>query len=217
MRKNLYIQFWILLVAGSILAQSSFAQVIQPSRSKLDIKPKAKTSTVAINKNTLLKRSVVTTGEIRISRSLAIKDFYKNYFRNVLTSSNGTVAPARKTTKTAVLPDISTSANDARLVNNEEYNSSEKLYVSDKVIVSNLYPNPANDFTNVDYEIKAGVGEVKLSFFSILGTQVKEIELDKFDRKQRIDIDNLPNGVYFYQLNIDGKTPVSRKLVVRHQ
>ena len=113
---------------------------------------------------------------------------------------------------------ISVSANPEARIGVEEITNEDKFYVSDKVTVSKIYPNPIDDFASADFEIKNGVSEVKFVFSNMLGSQVKEEIFDKSDKKLRIDFRTLPNGIYFYQLSIDGRTPpVSHKLIIRHQ
>ena len=59
-------------------------------------------------------------------------------------------------------------------------NSSENyLFSNDRVWVSHVHPNPALDFVDIDYQIASSVREVKLTFYNVLGQEVKEAVLEK--------------------------------------
>ena len=62
-----------------------------------------------------------------------------------------------------------------------------------------IYPNPANDFLN----IQTNAGEYQVTIYNSLGQEVKH----KKNTEGAIDVLNLPNGVYFVQIeSIYGKT-----------
>jgi hypothetical protein len=91
------------------------------------------------------------------------------------------------------------------------------LYTSERITVSNIYPNPASEFAELDYSIQNSVRDAKVIFYNVLGSQVAEFVLDKSDRKLRINTREMPTGVYFYQLAVDGKKVATKKMLVRHQ
>jgi len=93
----------------------------------------------------------------------------------------------------------------------------EQLYVSDKITVSNIYPNPASEYAELDFSISPGIREAKLIFYNVLGSQMNELTLNKNDRKLRVNTKDMPTGLYFYQLSIDGKKVATKKMLVRHQ
>ncbi len=95
------------------------------------------------------------------------------------------------------------------------FSSEEYLFKSDKLTVSHLYPNPAFDYVDVDVQVNANFTEVKLVIFNILGQQVKEVNLDTNNRTQRINLKDLNPGMYPYQLVVDGRSLVTKKLIVR--
>lgn len=96
------------------------------------------------------------------------------------------------------------------LAENENY-----LFVSDKIIVSNLYPNPSSDYVDVDYQILGSITEAKISFYNILGQEVKDLVLEKDQKNLRLNLKDLNNGMYIYQLIVDGRSLVSKKLILR--
>jgi hypothetical protein len=93
----------------------------------------------------------------------------------------------------------------------------ELLYVSDKISVSNIYPNPASEYAELDFSISTGLRDAKLIFYNVLGSKMEEFTLNKNDRKLRVNTRDMPTGLYFYQLSIDGKKVATKKMLVRHQ
>jgi hypothetical protein len=104
----------------------------------------------------------------------------------------------------------------AKPVQAQTSKSSENyLFVSDRVQVSHLYPNPAIDYAEIDFQINVGVQDVKLTFYNILGQEVKEISLERDQHSVRIPMRDFNNGMYMYQLTIDGRSVATKKLIVR--
>jgi hypothetical protein len=85
--------------------------------------------------------------------------------------------------------------------------------------VSNIYPNPADDraFVNYDINAQANFNEVKITFYNVLGGMMHDEVLDKDQSKSSIPTKEWPNGVYLYQLSANGKSLVTKKLLVKHQ
>jgi hypothetical protein len=91
------------------------------------------------------------------------------------------------------------------------------LFQGDRIFVSHLYPNPAVDFAQVDYQFSGNNQEVKIAIYNVLGLVVKEVELDRDDRSAKISLRELNSGLYMYQLLVDGKPVATKKLIVRKQ
>ena len=84
-----------------------------------------------------------------------------------------------------------------------EYNKQQDYF--------NLYPNPANGKLNV--EIKGYKGKAsKVKIYNILGEMVKGV-LKMEDEKLTIDIDDLPNGLYFIEVKTEAG--IMRKKLVK--
>ena len=81
--------------------------------------------------------------------------------------------------------------------------------------LSNAYPNPANSTVNFEYSVTSGT-TANLIIRNVLGLVVKDAVLKNSSGRLQVEISDIPDGVYFYSLNVDGKTVVTRKLVVRH-
>lgn len=93
----------------------------------------------------------------------------------------------------------------------------ELLFVSDKISVSNVYPNPASEYAEIDFTISTGLRDAKLTFYNVLGSQIQEFTLNKNERKLRVNTRDMATGLYFYQLSVDGKKVATKKMLVRHQ
>jgi hypothetical protein len=97
-------------------------------------------------------------------------------------------------------------------------NGSENyLFVNDRVWVSHVYPNPALDFVDIDFQITSSVREVTLTFYNVLGQEVKEVVLEKDQKNTHISLREFNSGMYMYQLSIDGRSVATKKLIVRKQ
>jgi hypothetical protein len=85
------------------------------------------------------------------------------------------------------------------------------------------YPNPFNSGTVIEFHLPAGLeGKVKLAAYNILGREVRSI-LDGtvLPGVHRVEFDgaddsgsDLPSGVYFYRLWVNGKPGGTRRMVL---
>lgn len=105
----------------------------------------------------------------------------------------------------------------AKVVSDNHHLNIEENYLirSDKLTVSNLYPNPAFDYVDIDVQINGNFSDVRLIMYNILGQPVKEINLDINQRTVRIQLRDLNPGLYPYQLVVDGKSMATKKLIVK--
>ncbi len=181
----------------------------EPKRSRLDIKPKAKSTTSSTQIHPYFYPKAEIAREVKVNRSTAVNEYYRTLLRN-RPKSTGSSKTEQPLAPLAVVASESTRDFD-------DSSSSEKLFVNDKISVSNLYPNPANDHIEVEYAVAANAGEAKITLYSPLGMQMGGVVLEPGERKQRIATSHLPNNIYFYQLSLEGKTLITKKLLVRHQ
>ncbi|NLK56299.1 MAG: T9SS type A sorting domain-containing protein, partial [Bacteroidales bacterium] len=72
-------------------------------------------------------------------------------------------------------------------------------------IVSNIYPNPAND--NVTIQLKSNE-PASITFYSILGQEVMSAILN--DNQTTIDVSNLNRGLYIVKVKQKGQTFTSK-------
>jgi hypothetical protein len=91
----------------------------------------------------------------------------------------------------------------------------DKLYVSDQIDVSNIYPNPANEQTSFDYVLLNPALNAKITIRNVLGSSMGEFLLDRNERSLSISVAHYVPGVYFYTLTIDNKNIVTKKLIIK--
>ena len=101
------------------------------------------------------------------------------------------------------------------MVDENVRNSEDLMFSNDRIVVSNVYPNPASESAEIDYMLTSG--EAKITLLNVLGTPISEFTLDRSERKLRIPTRSMETGVYLYLLSIDGRKVATKKLLVRHQ
>ena len=77
--------------------------------------------------------------------------------------------------------------------------------------ISNFYPNPSKDYTNIIYTAKE---KCTIAIVDILGNQIKTITLNQVGN-QKIFIGDLPNGMYFGRITTDGNLLAIKKLIIK--
>lgn len=82
------------------------------------------------------------------------------------------------------------------------------------ITFSNAYPNPATNTVNFDYKLSSN-SNATISIVNLLGSVVKRSDLNPASNKISIDVSDLPQGVYFYSIDIDGKVYKTQKLIVK--
>lgn len=82
-------------------------------------------------------------------------------------------------------------------------------------ILSGAYPNPANNTVNFDYTLNTE-NEGSVVIRNLPGTVVKRADLKSSENKLSVFTGDLPNGIYFYSLEINAKSLSTRKLVIMH-
>ena len=77
--------------------------------------------------------------------------------------------------------------------------------------ISNFYPNPSKDYTNIIYTAKE---KCTIAIVDILGNQLKTITLNQVGN-QKIFIGDLPNGMYFGRVTTGGNLLAIKKLIIK--
>ncbi|MCX7736119.1 MAG: right-handed parallel beta-helix repeat-containing protein [Candidatus Kapabacteria bacterium] len=75
-------------------------------------------------------------------------------------------------------------------------------YIISDILVT-IYPNPALDYIEIIYNVETGLRPAstdKINIYNILGECVLSVETQHAVSLQRIDISNLPSGLYFVRL-----------------
>jgi Secretion system C-terminal sorting domain len=200
MVKNLQ-KYLSVLIGIALVSNVTFAQV-EKGKSRLDIGKKPNTTTKApLQKLAFVSKPMPT--EVKLNKPSVVNQYFRNALLNG--SSKSVIA---KTANSEIPTTFDKSVGDNGI--------SDKLYSSEKLTVSNIYPNPANDVATIDYVITGNVNEASMSFYNLLGNEIASYELDKSDRKLKVQTTNWDSGVYLYQLVVDGKKLVTKKLLVRH-
>ncbi|MGE5456763.1 MAG: T9SS type A sorting domain-containing protein [Methanococcaceae archaeon] len=84
-------------------------------------------------------------------------------------------------------------------------------------LLANNFPNPFNPSTDIIYNIKKS-GFVSLKVFNVLGREISRlVNEDKAagEYKIRFDAINIPSGVYFYSLEVNGFSAIKKMILVK--
>ncbi|AQG79985.1 T9SS type A sorting domain-containing protein [Spirosoma montaniterrae] len=137
------------------------------------------------------------------------------HYRTLLVARPAAKSASRTSASPDVTPVVSAERNSAPAV---EGKAEDRLFANEKIWVSNVYPNPADDVAEVDYQFSNGAsGDARLVLLNVLGSPVAEYVLDRSDRKARLVTRDLSTGYYLYQLSVDGRKVATKRLLVRHQ
>jgi hypothetical protein len=79
----------------------------------------------------------------------------------------------------------------------------------------NVFPNPAADIITVSYPDVTHTGQREIVLFNSLGMEVKKVRLMKGDEETRLDISELPPGIYFVIMTDNGRRIGQEKAVKR--
>jgi len=94
------------------------------------------------------------------------------------------------------------------------YSEIQKVYFHD-ILDYQLFPNPANGFVKANLETVIGATDVNITIFNNLGLEVKRFQLDEvWGKYYQMDIRDLYEGHYVVWLNVPGKRPIAKKMVV---
>ncbi|MCK8494351.1 T9SS type A sorting domain-containing protein [Spirosoma sp. RP8] len=154
------------------------------------------------------------TTAVNLDRSATIRKNapINEYYRSLLVGR-----PATKSTARSSASDATPSPTEAKSSPDIAIRDDEQLFSNDQITVSNIYPNPASESAEIDYQIKGHVGEAKLILLNVLGSPIEEYDMSQHERKVRVATRSLASGYYFYQLSFEGKKVATKKLLVRHQ
>ncbi len=85
---------------------------------------------------------------------------------------------------------------------------------TNNVSVSNAYPNPVADILKISYNLNATAINASVKIYNALGSLVKSIPVNSTKSISQIDVTDLEEGFYFYNLVANGKSSATRKFVV---
>lgn len=70
-----------------------------------------------------------------------------------------------------------------------------------------VYPNPTEDFLNIDYDF-SNKNNVQISILNDIGQELDKIELYNNYGRETINVTNLSGGIYFIKFSIDNETKI---------
>ena len=96
----------------------------------------------------------------------------------------------------------------------EATTTNEKILDTEEYLSQNV-PNPVNGNARIDYTLPEGTTSAAIAFYSINGTQVKNIPLDVHGRKGSITVSSadFASGLHIYKLIANGVVVGTKKLV----
>jgi hypothetical protein len=176
--------------------------------SRLNMTPKKKPITTGNMKFSNVP-DVLNYKPLSVQKPMALNNFYRTLlFSNAVTAESTAISAGevveKSTEKRSSSVEVTTRVE-------------EQLYSSDKITVSNIYPNPASEYAELDYAMSGDIRDAKLIFYNVLGSQMQEYSLSRNETKLRVNTREMSTGLYFYQLALDGKKVATKKMLVRHQ
>ena len=84
-----------------------------------------------------------------------------------------------------------------------------------KAEISNPYPNPAINYTSFKYSFPENTLHAQFVLRDILGSPVKEIEIDNPEGRLFVNTTDIKSGIYFYSFYVDDKLILTKRLIVR--
>jgi hypothetical protein len=80
-----------------------------------------------------------------------------------------------------------------------------------------IYPNPFEQFTTIEFSLYEP-SKVQLEVYNYTGTKVATLidsSLGQGMYKTNFDAGNLPEGIYYTKLTVDGQTSVSKMVLIK--
>jgi hypothetical protein len=94
------------------------------------------------------------------------------------------------------------------------YSEVKTVEFEDKIDFA-LFPNPANQFTNINLESIVGFKDVDIHIFNNAGVRMKQFHLDEvWGKYYQMDLRELHEGHYAVWVNIPGRRPRTLQLVI---
>ncbi|GAB3165534.1 T9SS type A sorting domain-containing protein [Telluribacter humicola] len=200
-----------LLIAYIVFTAAIAQAQTTATRSRLDMAYKKQPA--GLDRPTLVRQpAVIEYKPLALPKHNALNDYY----RSLMFANPSAAQLATPREAAPVVAQVDRSERRGYGFEDKE-RVEEKLYSSDRITVSNIYPNPANESAEIDYTLSSSVRDAKLIIYNVLGSPVAEFSLDKNDTKLNVNTRELPTGIYFYQLAVEGKKVATKKMLVRHQ
>jgi len=93
--------------------------------------------------------------------------------------------------------------------------TSEDGFEHEAISLTDVYPNPSQRIAQIDYDLKQGDVDARISINSFIGNPVSSYDLEPGQNTLVINVSDFNPGVYFYTLFVNNKNIVTKKLVVK--
>lgn len=100
----------------------------------------------------------------------------------------------------------------------EDVNQKQSVISDVNIVLGQNFPNPATGMTRIEVETPEGVNQLNLTVTDMNGKVVKRLNLTNLNPGKEsieLDVNDLPNGQYFYSIEANG-FKVSKKMTVNH-
>lgn len=77
-----------------------------------------------------------------------------------------------------------------------------------------VFPNPSSNYTEIEYELPSSVSSAELRITNTGGSLIKNYMIDKTFSNVLLSTEDLPAGVYYYNIIIDGHPIEAEKVVI---
>jgi trimeric autotransporter adhesin len=75
-------------------------------------------------------------------------------------------------------------------------------------------PNPTNGNTVIGYALPEGTTGARITIYDLSGRQVRSWNLSEIQGQISLNAGELPNGLYIYDLQVNGRQILERKMTV---
>jgi hypothetical protein len=92
-----------------------------------------------------------------------------------------------------------------------------KKLITDGFLLTQNYPNPFNPSTTIEFELQKS-SRVVLTIYNVLGQPISEIlnsKLNQGTHRINFNSDNLPSGIYFYELKVENNRQIRKMTLMR--
>jgi hypothetical protein len=90
--------------------------------------------------------------------------------------------------------------------------------IEDEIAVATqlqLYPNPANSFTQLRYELPPNAQNAQIILYNLIGRKLMTASITSPIGEARLSLEQYPAGIYMISLVEDGELLAMRRLVIR--
>lgn len=87
-------------------------------------------------------------------------------------------------------------------------------YDFSNVSMGNAQPNPANNVTYINYDMGNMRSSSRVFLYDMLGVVRKEIKLNEPSGRVKLDVSDLPVGMYFYALEVSSEVVSTKRLLI---